>query len=747
MDVNQSVTFSVTASGGAGSLAYSWNGLPTGCSGSAASVTCQPQAAGSGFTITVTVTDGNDFNVTSAPVASFTVYADPTVSGPSATPSSVDAGQSVTISVVASSGAGGYSYVWSGLPAACGSPTTDSVTCTPTAAIASTSITVKVTDANGFAVTSEALVFTVFTDPSQASPTPSSSSADLGQTVTFTAVVSGGSGGGSYAWTATGLNCSATDGAVLSCTPTEAGSFSVSFQWTDSNGESATGTTSLAFAVYAVPTVTAIAPTDNNKSADVGQKVSFTATASGGPDGLTYTWTESSLEFNCTFGSGATASCTPKASGTYNLTVYVTDSNGVRSATVRSADFTVYVAPSVSVPQPSRSSSDVQQQVDFSVSASGGSGSPTYSWKYSPTTLGCMSGSTATLMCTPTVAGTYSVSVYVTDSNGVASPTESTTYSVEPAPSLTVPTFSTSRNVMDTNRTVTFTTTASGGSGAYTFTWTVVSGLGCTVADAASVACVPTVAGSYSVTVSAVDSNGAAANAQTLQTFTVFYAPAATPPLANRTSVDVNYTVSFNTTVSGGDGHLTYQWNDSDPSAMNCAPLSATDHLAILCLPRQAGTYTVWVNVTDTLGVVSPNAEVNFTVYSRPVVVLASEPHGSILQGHSVTFSASASGGYGNFTYSWGDLPSGCAPSHKTTITCTPTGSGTFVVIVSIQDANDGSSIANLTFVVNPAFLGLPAVEGYAIVGGIVVAAVVGAAVGIVLVARRHRGRRQETQF
>lgn len=61
--VNTSVTFTVTASGGTGGLAYQYTGLPLGCSSSAASFSCTPDRVGV-YNVTVVAVDSYGFTST-----------------------------------------------------------------------------------------------------------------------------------------------------------------------------------------------------------------------------------------------------------------------------------------------------------------------------------------------------------------------------------------------------------------------------------------------------------------------------------------------------------------------------------------------------------------------------------------------------------------------------------------------------------------------------------------------------------
>lgn len=103
--------------------------------------------------------------------AGFIVPAALFVSAPSASPSSVTVGSSVTFSTSASGGSGGYSYSWKGLPTNCNNIDSSSVTCDPSVA-GTWSVTVTVTDSDGDSVTSSPTTFTVSSPPSTVGGVP-----------------------------------------------------------------------------------------------------------------------------------------------------------------------------------------------------------------------------------------------------------------------------------------------------------------------------------------------------------------------------------------------------------------------------------------------------------------------------------------------------------------------------------------------------------------------------------------------
>ncbi|MGA9044264.1 MAG: thermopsin family protease [Thermoplasmata archaeon] len=248
---------------------------------------------------------------------------------------SIDVSQPVTFSVTLTSGSAGDSFAWTGLPGGCSASDSATVTCSPTSP-SNQSIVVKVTDSDGFVASSLPFSFQVYADPTLTTPTGSPSSIDIGQTVTFTSIASNGSGGNTFAWTGLPTGCHPVSGPTLSCTPTAVATVSITISVTDSNGYTATSST-LSFTVYSMPSVTlSVTPSSVLQSSTV----TFTTTVFGGAGGLTYLW--NGLPPGCTAPTGANLTCSPSSSGTYDVTVNVTDQNGGRDSS--SANLTINAA-------------------------------------------------------------------------------------------------------------------------------------------------------------------------------------------------------------------------------------------------------------------------------------------------------------------------------------------------------------------------------------------------------------------
>ncbi|MCI4323491.1 MAG: PKD domain-containing protein [Thermoplasmata archaeon] len=319
VDAGQVVTFATSASLGTGTYSsFQWEGLPSGCSGTTATVTCSGANLREGTDIiTVNVTDSDQYNSTRSSALYYVVASDPTLTGLVASRGSADVGQSVTFSSTAALGSGNYTYAWSGLPTGCTGVPTASVICATNGA-RSFSVTLEVTDSNGFEVASGPLSFTVYSDPS-ASLSASRTAFDAGQMVTLTALAGQGSGNFTYSWNGLSASCTGT-GPVITCTPPAAGVFSVQVWVTDSNGvsiHSAAVVLTVAAPLSASISVTPASPM-------VGQSVTLTSGASGGTGAIAYSWVfgDGSRE------AGDTVDHAYTTAGTFTVSLWVNDSSG-----------------------------------------------------------------------------------------------------------------------------------------------------------------------------------------------------------------------------------------------------------------------------------------------------------------------------------------------------------------------------------------------------------------------------------
>jgi hypothetical protein len=524
VDIGQSVVFQTTLTGaGSGGDSYSWGPLAAGlgCTASvSSSVSCRPTTAGS-FSVAVTVTD-SDGQSNSSGTLHYTVDTDPAVGSPGASPSTVETGALVTFTAAPSGGSGGYAYAWSGLPNPCTAVLTASPTCHPMDAGGYT-VSVNVTDSNGGSVVSPAHSYTVEVGPRITVPVGDPAGpVDLGQSVNFSATVSGGAGPYTYVWDGVPTGCASANVSTLACTPTASGHSTITVAVTDSvGGGNVSG--GLGFTVNAPLEVSAVSSTP--RDIDLGENVTLTAVGvSGGGGSLDYVW--ANLPAGCVSVNSSSLNCRPSDPGSFYPALTISDPLGGRAN--GSTSLLVSSDPSVGGISPSRASADVGQALDYSLEdLSGGSGVYSFAWTGLP--AGCSSMNSSVLPCTPNEAGSVAVTVSVSDSNH-GSTVASMNYSVDARPTVTTP--STSLSTVVEGQELVLATVATDGSGDLAFSWTGLPG-GCVSSNNSTLRCTPNTPGEFSVSVTVKDSNGvsAASRALALTVNAPSPAPGSTEPL------------------------------------------------------------------------------------------------------------------------------------------------------------------------------------------------------------------------
>jgi hypothetical protein len=162
-------------------------------------------------------------------------------------------------------------------------------------------------------------------------------------------------------------------------------------------------------------TVAALAPHVVPPTSDVGTTGQVSTLAFGGnPASYSYSWNQ--LPTGCVPSSPDAASiqCTPTGTGSFLPSVTVTDADGA-SGTSPPGKWTVNALPAVGSFTISPSPSVVSQRITVNVSVIGGT--PPFAYAYSGLPTGCGVQTTASFACYPQAAGTYSLSVEVTDAD------------------------------------------------------------------------------------------------------------------------------------------------------------------------------------------------------------------------------------------------------------------------------------------------------------------------------------------
>src|SRR5437867_3641149 len=674
-DVDQSITFACSASGGTPPYVYAWT-LSDGGISTGPTVTHSFGSPGT-YDATCTVTDvllgigTATKSVVISPLPSVAASVDHDLAAP---------GTGLTFSASPSGGDGSFSYDWTFGDGSSGSgaPATHAYS-----QAGPYQATVTATDGNGGTASSSA---SVTISEIGVTADVSLTSGDATTIFTFTASATGGSGAPySFSW-AFGDGMTRTASRVTH-PYSGGGSYSPTVTATDSASATAAGSTSVD--VSPSPSVGAYA---NPSAAVPGTSLTFSAQATGGPGGFTdYAWT---------LGDGAAGSGTQVAHafaqpGSYQASVTVTDTNGGTasgsvSVTISNIQVTASGTPA---------SGNTDTSFAFSATATGGGGDPfAYSWDFGDG----QSGVGPAVSHRYPSSGNYAPFVRATDSLGASrtvalSPIAVSSVSGPPPQPLSV-TMSMSTSLPRVNESVSLSGTGQGGAGGYTCTWDFGDGgnsTACSTSHAwAAVA-------HYALIVVLSDSGGN----RTSDSRTVDVQPDLGPPggplnvtFRMTTSLAaVNETVSFVATGGGGSGGYTCSWDFGDnTSATSCSASHAWN---------ATGSYRVLLSVSDSSGHHGSSAQTvdvimaltaTFRVGPTPAIV-----------GETAQIIAHPAGGIGPYNCTWdfgdGSGATGCAVSHAWTTR------GRYTIQLSVNDsANQSYAAAETIAVESTGLFGLP---------------------------------------
>jgi hypothetical protein len=492
-------------------------------------------------------------------------------------------------------------------------------------------------------------------------------------------------GEGAYTWSITSGNLPnglTRNGAIISGTPSQLGSFTFTVRVTDSANPAQVAQKDLTIVVVPL-TITTVSPLPVGMS---GTPYSQTFAAVNGTAPYAWSLQSGSLPTGLTLASNGTLGGTPTATGTSNFTVRVAD--GLTPTVTTQKSFSLQILPALTIttasPLPTGMLGTPYSQV--SLSASGGTGPYTYAVLSGSLPAGLNLSSGGAISGTPTAVSTSNVLIRVSDSNTppfTADKAFTVDIILPPGQPVSISTASPlPSGITGTPYSLQPLLTATGGVPPYN--WSVISGslpAGLTL-NGANITGTPSTAGTSNFTIRVTDSSSPQQGFQKAFALTVIAALGVSTASLPPASTGIAYP---QTTLTATGGTAPYSWSITSGALPTGLTLSASG--TISGTPTTAGTSNFTVRVADA-GTQTSTRALSITV-GVPLTITTASPLPPGAAGLAYSQAFAATGGTSPYTWSVtsGALPDGLALAAGGTLAGTPLQTGPFNFAVTVTDS------------------------------------------------------------
>ena len=658
--IGGSATLEVAVSGGVGVVQYQWQFQDPffgwfDIAGATSAILVTPSLPAGIYNYRVKVSQASGCETVSTPMA-VTVIPDPTVSIFTATPEICQGGTATVISSV-SGGTGANTYQWQYFFPGFGwvdvvGETDPTFNAQPTGT-GTFLYRLVVTQASGCEATSNTISVVVVPDPTVVVTIDDDEICDEGS-ATLTAFVSGGSGINSYQWQILDLvngwvDVTGATSAVFMTDPlTPPGDYTYRVVVSQDAGCSATSGPQLV-TVVADPVVDVVLQDQTVCEGGAGM---FNAIVTGGTGTTTYQWElyfEGFGWLNVQGANGPTFETDPLTEGEYLYRVIITQDEGCLAAS-DTATVTVVADPTVVITATDIDICD-QGAATLTADVTGGFGSATYQWQLNNPTFGWLDifdANGATYVTPDLDLGTHEYRVLVMQNDGCDATSNSVFITVLDDPTVSI---APSATEICEGGSVSISTSVTGGVGSTTYQWQLFNGNiweDIPGADSSTFVSGALAAGEYDYRLIVTQDEGCTATSGEV-TISVVADPVVTVA-ADDSTLCVGGNIILTSTVSGGSGATTYQWQFNDGSGWSDILGANSAGYSAPALSPDTIQYRLAITQGEGCDVISDILTIR--ILPDPVVTVTAIDS-VICDGATATLEASISGGTGSATYQW----------------------------------------------------------------------------------------------